>query len=33
MDAWRIKFPGQTEIIYYAGLRHDGVRSKDGESY
>ena len=33
MNAWRVQFPGQPEIIYYTGLRHDGVRSKDGVPY
>lgn len=33
MDAWRVWFPGQPEVIYYSGLRHDGVRPKDGELF
>jgi hypothetical protein len=31
MDAWRIRLPGQPELVYLTGLRHDGVRSKDPE--
>ncbi len=33
VNAWRITLPGMPEIIYYTGLRHDGVRSKDGDPF
>lgn len=28
VDGWRIRLPGRPELIYYSGLRADGVRSK-----
>lgn len=33
VNAWRITLPGMPEMIYYTGLRHDGVRSKDGDLF
>ncbi len=33
VNAWRITLPGMPEIIYYTGLRHDGVRSKGEDSF
>lgn len=33
VSGWRIRLPGKEEIIYYKGLRADGVRTKDTEPW
>ena len=33
MNAWRVQLPGQPEVIYYTGLRKDGVRSKGEDPF
>lgn len=33
VNAWRITLPDMPEIIYFTGLRHDGVRSEDGDVF
>lgn len=33
VNAWRITLPGMPEITYFTGLRHDGLRSKDGDPF
>ena len=29
VNGWRVRLPGKEEIIYYKGLRDDGVRTQD----
>ena len=32
VEGWRVRLPGKEEIIYYKGLRADGVRSRDASA-
>lgn len=32
VNGWRVRLPGRDEIIYYKGLRADGVRSREDDS-
>lgn len=33
VQGWRIQMPGRGEMIYYRGVRADGVRSRDTEDF